>query len=287
MWPSIQLRNVVTVLHDTPEIWSELLIRGVLLILVCLMHVNVPPYMYRLTSVDFDNYRRPRRDSIVPLWIMIAIVIVVPLMFFTYSAVVSRNYVDCTQCFLAWTLALSINAFITEIIKLAIGRPRPDFFYRCFPDGKMTEKLTCAKVTKDVIDGRKSFPSGHSSFSFCSMGFLSLWLYGRLGALKSGHERVLAVLACSVPLMLAAMVSISRCFDNHHHWEDVAAGSLIGFVSSYTCYALYYYPLRSDLSGYPCIVHEEDITQETRNSSTRQDSVEYENGRIQIKEIKA
>ncbi|PWZ43651.1 putative lipid phosphate phosphatase 3, chloroplastic [Zea mays] len=66
--------------------------------------------------------------------------------------------------------AVLVAAFFNDLIKTAVGRPRLDF-WRCFHD----EKQLYDQVTRDVLchgeknflqDGRKSFPSGHTSCNF-------------------------------------------------------------------------------------------------------------------------
>ncbi|CAK1554842.1 unnamed protein product [Leptosia nina] len=178
-----------------------------------------------------SDYKKPRRDSIIPPWVMISIIILVPVIILSLPYLLLRNSVETAQAFLAWTLAILINALITEVLKVLISRPRPDFFYRCYPNGVIG---ICAGRGKDIVDGRKSFPSGHSSFSFCSLGFISLWLYGRFL-----RRRAHILLLCAMPVCLACFIGYSRCCDNHHHWEDVAAGAVIGLASAYQCCMAY------------------------------------------------
>jgi len=39
-------------------------------------------------------------------------------------------------CISGLLFSVLITAVITDAIKDGVGRPRPDFFWRCFPDGK-------------------------------------------------------------------------------------------------------------------------------------------------------
>lgn len=227
---------------------------------VSVMRLSFNPHAHFIPESDLlTRYKHPRRRSFVPLWAIICLVVCMPLLFFSVPFLKSKNYMETTQTFLAWTLAVAMNAVLTELFKVLSSRPRPDFFYRCFPNGVMTKGLHCTGSLKEIIEGRKSFPSGHSSFSFCSMGFLSFWLCGRLGVMSRKRGEGLRVVICLIPLLVAAAVAISRCCDNHHHWEDVLVGAVIGLLTSYMCYTQYFNPLDSDLSGYSYTMTENQL----------------------------
>ena len=43
-----------------------------------------------------------------------------------------KDMVDLTAASLVVTLAMPLNGVVTDILKLIVGRPRPDFAFRCW-----------------------------------------------------------------------------------------------------------------------------------------------------------
>lgn len=160
-------------------------------------------------------------------------------------------------------IALALTSFVTDVLKNAVGRPRPDLLARCKPaPGTPTDVLVgvdvCTETRHHVLhDGWRSFPSGHSSFSFAGLGYLSLFLAGQtrvfvVGA-GSGEEGkavfargdLVRALLCLAPLGGAAMIAISRCEDYRHDVWDVCTGALLGYVVAYWSYRRYWPSLSS------------------------------------------
>ena len=68
--------------------------------------------------------------------------------------------------------------------------------------------------------------------SFAGLGFLSWYLAGKIMAFdRRGHVAKLCIVA--LPLLLAAMVAVSRVDDYWHHWQDVCTGGILGRLISY------------------------------------------------------
>lgn len=75
---------------------------------------------------------------------------------------------------------LATTSFVTDIIKNAVGRPRPDLLSRCHPtkgtpEDVLVDFTICSATDQHILhEGWRSFPSGHSSFAFGGLGYLAL-----------------------------------------------------------------------------------------------------------------
>ncbi|CAE6448649.1 unnamed protein product [Rhizoctonia solani] len=152
-----------------------------------------------------------------------------------------------------------MTSVTTHLVKVTVGRPRPDLLHRCQPISGATNhapneffglatSAVCTQTNKLIMrDGWRSFWSGHASGSFAGLSFLSYYMAGKLHMFdEQGYTaKVWAALA---PLLIALLVAISRTVDNRHHWEDVTVGAIVGMNLAYFAYRQYYPSLADKLS---------------------------------------
>ncbi|KAJ1521192.1 hypothetical protein ONE63_002882 [Megalurothrips usitatus] len=232
-------------------VWTELLVR-LALSLVALFLNRVHPFTRKIHPEELWLYKNPRTDSYVTSTTLWVSSLVVPITVVLCVSFVRRKSSDALQGFLACSLACILSALLTNSIKIVVGRPRPDFFWRCFPDGVATSDLECTGDEAIIVEGRKSFPSGHSSWAFAGLGFLSMYLAGKLHTFSSeGKGQALKLIAPLIPFFSALMIALSRTCDYHHHWQDVFCGSVLGFLCAYFSYHHYYPKLSSPNSDQP------------------------------------
>ncbi|KAI8583342.1 hypothetical protein K450DRAFT_223165 [Umbelopsis ramanniana AG] len=221
---------------------------------------QLPPYRREFSLEDKTIMFPYAVHEHVPVWLLLVLCFIVPFVTISlYSLLVRKSVRDFHNGILGLCLGLSMTIMMTDIVKITVGRPRPDMLDRCQPAaGSVDPPLGLSNYTICTTDlngylmrdGFKSFPSGHSSFSFAGLGFLSLYLAGKMRLFdQRGHTYKGFIFAA--PWTGALLVAISRTVDYRHHWQDVTVGAILGTGLAFFAYRQYYPPLWSDICDEP------------------------------------
>ncbi|KAL4815770.1 PAP2 superfamily-domain-containing protein [Aspergillus spinulosporus] len=193
-------------------------------------------------------------------------------------------------------LALSLAGafFVTSGLKDVVGKPRPDLLARCQPDLTKIAKYAvsglglhrdsaavfvstgiCTNKDKKVLrDGFAAFPSGHSSFAWAGLLYLSLWLGGKFAvsvpvrsmmgargdkeARESSYERAAATAAPPLYLLVlvagpvggALYICATRYMDYMHAGWDILGGSAVGISFGLLGFFWYHAPAGRGYGGW-------------------------------------
>jgi len=118
------------------------------------------------------------------------------------------------------TQALSTGVLVTGLIKVAVGRHRPDWDPDINTDGS-----------------RRSFPSGHTTQAFAIATYTILYLHGHVFDDDDGVSAGEAAAYGTIALGAFALAG-ERVYNNRHHLTDVTVGGLLGSATS-TLFYLY------------------------------------------------
>ncbi|KAJ5297859.1 hypothetical protein N7508_008108 [Penicillium antarcticum] len=201
--------------------------------------------------------------------------------------IIRRKIWEWNAGWMGLALALASAWCATQGLKVLIGKPRPDLIARCDPDLSAIDRYTVGglggrvdgapvlvswEICRDQsnslsIDGFASFPSGHSSFSFSGLLYLTLWLCSKFSVgfpylphypvedqtfaddassvrRRGAAPPVYLMLIAFFPTATAAFISGSRWFNYRHHGFDILFGSALGIFFAYIGFSMYQLPIR-------------------------------------------
>lgn len=243
---------------DPIYIGVEIGARIILAVLGICIHYKVPVFQRRVHEKDWPDYSYPYAEQqmfpeATATGALIAIVCLslvtgITVVFFAGKWPAKLCLEESILYVLGVTLAGLCSFVAGELTKRMYGRLRPDYLARCFgpnvkewpPWSQIGEIPTCdSKIGwADLEDGRMSFPSAHTMFSWTLCLFSAYWLYGKLLLFRNVGALRIVVPFC--PILIALVITISRTSDYRHHFTDVMAGMILGIVVATLVFKAYY-----------------------------------------------
>lgn len=236
--------------------WTEYAGLAVLIVLLAWSE-NWQPYrhvIYKTSDHELWRYSYPLRTNHVPAWAVPCIAVFGPTLAIGAALAAGRiSRMEAHHAILMATCCVATTGLLTNWVKVNVARFRPDFVPRCWPNATAPVFTPdgfpmCADDAVSPIEGMKSFPSGHTSWSTSGLGYLTLWLLGKLRCFD-GSAQPLRFVASLLPLLGAAFIGITRLQDYWHHTEDVLAGFTLGLIMAFCFYRMVYAPVTSLHAG--------------------------------------
>ncbi|KAM6963233.1 phospholipid phosphatase 3 isoform 2-T2 [Aplochiton taeniatus] len=215
-----------------------------------LHHSSVRPYQRGFYCSD-SSLRYSFKNSTVPSSVLTAVGLTLPTVSIVIGEVYRIHYLrEGTKSFVGnpyvaalyrqvgvFIFGCAVSQSFTDIAKVSVGRMRPHFLDVCRPDfstidcsaGYITE-YNCTGNPSKVQEARKSFFSGHASFSMFTMLYLAFYIQSRF---RWRGARLLRPLLQFTLLMMAFYTGLSRVSDHKHHPTDVLAGFAQGALVAY------------------------------------------------------
>ncbi|EEB07270.2 phosphatidic acid phosphatase [Schizosaccharomyces japonicus yFS275] len=225
-------------------------IEWICLLVVCVLYFvldfTLRPFERQFAVSDLNISHPYAEHEQIPTEYLGIIGILGPIVVIFCVAAWKRSPVLARQASLGLLYSTMLTGLLVTLTKNAVGRPRPDFLDRCKPlSSAPTNKLVTVAIcttdqkNKRLLDGMRSFPSGHTSFSFSGLGYLALFLAAQLklnSRFSAGWKFVIPV----IPLALAGWVGLTRSQDYRHHKEDIVVGGLFGMLMAFAVYRQYF-----------------------------------------------
>ena len=235
--------------------WRQYLGIGLLIILLIISE-GLNPYrhvLYNTSDNELWRYSYPLRVNTVPPWAVPTVAIFVPLTVISIALLTGQiSILEAHHAGLSALTCILFTGITTNFIKVNVGRFRPHFVARCWPEGgkpvyEIDGRPKCSDSAVNPLEGMKSFPSGHTAWSTAGLAYTSLWLMGKTSCFNGGGPLRLA--GSLLPFGGAVWIGASRMQDYWHHWEDVTVGFALGFVIAWLFYRTCYQGVMSGLAG--------------------------------------
>lgn len=235
--------------------WRQYIGLGVLMVLL-VMSEGLVPYrhvLYNSSDNELWRYSYPLRVNTVPPWAVPTVAILAPLSIITAFLLTGKiSNLEAHHAGISALTCIMFTGITTNFIKVNVGRFRPHFVARCWPDGgkpiyEIDGRPKCSDQAVNPLEGMKSFPSGHTAWSTAGLAYTSFWLMGKTGCFNGGGPLRLAM--SLLPLGGAVWIGASRMQDYWHHWEDVTVGFALGLMSAWLFYRTAYNGVMSGQAG--------------------------------------